>query len=389
NFQKKLKINQQLAYDLNDFLARNPEISGQEFQSVAYILSVLKKKNILIEENVAGLNTAFIAHVIEGEPEQPKIGIIMEYDALPEIGHACGHCASGSLSLLAALTLKEMANEVPASIDLIGTPNEEVTGDKIKMAQAGIFDDYAFVIMIHMNSNQTWPACHFLALSEIRATFTGKTAHAAAAPWQGENALNGALLACNAIDMSRQQMKDGSRISYIIKDGGQASNVIPDKAELIINLRHPNKFTLAENYKKIINCLEGAALATNSKVSYERTGEDFDNMNWNLSGIRAIAEVMKMIGLPFCDEPEGNSTGSSDIGNVSYICPAFHPMLAISDEEFSLHTKKVADIMKTPKKIHPVISNGATVIGLFILKVLGESHLMEEIQKEFQISLKQ
>lgn len=150
--------------------------------------------------------------------------------------------------------------------------------------------------------------------------------------------------------MSRQQMKDGSRISYIIKDGGQASNVIPDKAELIINLRHPNKFTLAENYKKIINCLEGAALATNSKVSYERTGEDFDNMNWNLSGIRAIAEVMKMIGLPFCDEPEGNSTGSSDIGNVSYICPAFHPMLAISDEEFSLHTKKVADIMKTPKK---------------------------------------
>ncbi|HDV0843950.1 TPA: peptidase dimerization domain-containing protein, partial [Enterococcus faecalis] len=324
------------------------------------ILSVLKKKNILIEENVAGLNTAFIAHVIEGEPEQPKIGIIMEYDALPEIGHACGHCASGSLSLLAALTLKEMANEVPASIDLIGTPNEEVTGDKIKMAQAGIFDDYAFVIMIHMNSNQTWPACHFLALSEIRATFTGKTAHAAAAPWQGENALNGALLACNAIDMSRQQMKDGSRISYIIKDGGQASNVIPDKAELIINLRHPNKFTLAENYKKIINCLEGAALATNSKVSYERTGEDFDNMNWNLSGIRAIAEVMKMIGLPFCDEPEGNSTGSSDIGNVSYICPAFHPMLAISDEEFSLHTKKVADIMKTPKKIHPVISNGAT-----------------------------
>jgi len=144
NFQKKLKINQQLAYDLNDFLARNPEISGQEFQSVAYILSVLKKKNILIEENVAGLNTAFIAHVIEGEPEQPKIGIIMEYDALPEIGHACGHCASGSLSLLAALTLKEMANEVPASIDLIGTPNEEVTGDKIKMAFKWQYSQFNF-----------------------------------------------------------------------------------------------------------------------------------------------------------------------------------------------------------------------------------------------------
>ncbi|MDT2740090.1 MULTISPECIES: amidohydrolase [Enterococcus] len=387
-FLEKISLNEQTAYDLNDDLAAHPEISGQEFRSVKKIIEILKAKEIAVTENVAGLPTAFVAHVIPGEKTQPKIGILMEYDALPDIGHACGHCASGSLSLLAALTLKEMAPTVSATIDLIGTPNEEATGDKITMANAGVFDDYAFVMMIHMNSDQTWPACRFLALSEIKATFTGQTAHAAAAPWQGKNALNGAMLACHAIDMARQQMKDGSRVSYILPQGGTASNVIVDKAELIINMRHANKYDLAENFSKVINCLEGAAQATETSVTYEKTGEDFDDMNLNAPGIAAIDEIMTAIELPHCDEPAGNATGSSDIGNVSYICPAFHPMMAISDHWFSLHTKEVATIMQTPSKIHPVILGGAKVIGLFILKTLSDQKLMESIQAAFQASLK-
>ncbi|WP_445448628.1 peptidase dimerization domain-containing protein [Enterococcus faecalis] len=316
-FLEKLNLNEEIAYNLNNYLAMNPEISGQEFKSVEKIVEILKNKGISIEEKVAGISTSFIAHVVKGRPGDPKIGIIMEYDALPEIGHACGHCASGSLSLLAALTLKEMGEEISASIDLIGSPNEEVVGDKITMAHAGVFNDYAFVMMIHMNSNQTWPACHFLALSEICATFTGKNAHAAAAPWEGKNALNGALLACHAIDMARQQMKDGSRVSYILKEGGVASNIIPDKAELVINMRHSSKYDLSENFKKIINCLKGASIATDTNLFYEKTGEDFDDMNWNIPGIAAINEIMEEINLPHSMEPIGNSTGSSDIGNVS------------------------------------------------------------------------
>lgn len=387
-FLTKIALNEKTAYALNDDLAAHPEISGAEFRSVKEIIAILKTKEIDVTENVADLPTAFIAHVIKGQKTQPKIGILMEYDALPEIGHACGHCASGSLSLLAALTLKEMATEVNASIDLIGTPNEEATGDKITMAKAGVFDEYAFVIMIHMNSDQTWPACRFLALSEIKATFSGQPAHAAAAPWQGKNALNGAMLACHAIDMARQQMKDGSRIAYILSQGGNASNVIPDKAELIINMRHPNKYDLAQNFAKVIKCLKGAALATETTMTYEKTGADFDDMNLNAPGIAAIDEIMTAINLPHCDEPLGNATGSSDIGNVSYVCPAFHPMIAISDHWFSLHTKEVATIMQTPTKIHPVILAGAKVIGLFILKTLSDQNLMADIQIAFKDSLK-
>lgn len=198
----------------------------------------------------------------------------MEYDVLPDTGHACGHSTSGSLSLLIALTLWDMKDDFEVTVDLIGTPNEEATGDEIIMAEAGIFDDYDFVMMIHMNSDITNPSVHFLALSEMKVTFKGEGAHAAAAPWEGKDALNGAILTSNAIDMMRQQLKPDTRISYNITRGGIASNVIPEEAEMIINVRNSNKFDLAKTVKKVTNCINRASIATETKhttVKPERT----------------------------------------------------------------------------------------------------------------------
>lgn len=387
-FCEKIGDNQQIAFELNRYLAENPEISGQEFKAVARITDILTQKGIPVEEKLAGIPTSFKAKIATGSSEAPRFGILMEYDALPEIGHACGHSASGSLSLLTALTLWEMKEQFDATVDLIGTPNEETKGDKITLGEAGVFDGYDFVMMIHMNSDQTFPACHFLALSDIRVTFSGKPAHAAASPWEGRNALNGALLACQAVDMLRQQLRPDNRIAYIVTNGGNASNVIPEKAELIINLRTQKKKELQETFAKVQNCIKGAALATGTTVKVERTGPDFDDMNLNQAGIMAIDQIMTELEIPHEFEPEGAGTGSSDIGNVSYLCPAFHPMMAISDHHFSLHTKEVADIMLTDE-INQVIVNGAKVIGSMILKAIDEPALRQAINQEFAASLKE
>ena len=384
-YLETLSKNEETAYQLNHYLADHPEISGQEYNSVKKITEILRDKGIEVEDKIAGIDTSFKAHITKSTSENPKFGILMEYDALPGIGHACGHSASGSLSLLAALTLWEMKEDFEATVDLIGTPNEEARGDKIPMAQEGVFDAYDFVMMIHMNSNETNPSVHFLALSEMKVNFKGAPAHAAAAPWEGKNALNAAMLTCNAIDMMRQQLKPDTRVSYIITKGGEASNVIPGEAEMIINMRNSDKFDLERTLDKVMNCIKGASIATETDYTTVKTGEDFDNMNINQTDTKAIESIMDSIGLPYTEEEQGQAAGSSDIGNVSYICPAFHPMMAISDHYFPLHTKEVADIMKSDS-INEVISQGARVIGLFILKAIENPELLKGIKQEFKKS---
>ena len=384
-YLETLSKNEETAYQLNHYLAEHPEISGQEYNSVKKITEILRDKGIDVEDKVAGIDTSFKAHITKSTSDNPKFGILMEYDALPGIGHACGHSASGSLSLLTALTLWEMKDNFEATVDLIGTPNEEARGDKIPMAQEGVLADYDFVMMIHMNSNETNPSVHFLALSEMRVSFKGAPAHAAAAPWDGKNALNAAMLTCNAIDMMRQQLKPDTRVSYIITKGGEASNVIPGEAEMIINMRNSDKFDLERTLEKVMNCIKGASIATETEYTTVKTGEDFDNMNINQTGTKAIKGIMDSIGLSYKKEEQGQAAGSSDIGNVSYICPAFHPMMAIADHYFPLHTKEVADIMKSDS-INEVISQGARVIGLFILKATENPELLKGIKQEFKKS---
>ena len=208
------------AFELNYFLAENPELSGKEYLACEKICALLESHGITVERAFAGIPTAFRGTVCEAPDSGINIGIIAEYDALPEIGHACGHCASGSLSLLAALALHECADLVPANIDIIGTPDEEATGKKIEMAEAGLFDKYDFVIMIHMDSKNK-AEMKLLALSAFHYNFRGQPAHASACPWAGKNALNGAMLMIHGFDMMRQHLKPTTRVHGIIIRGGE------------------------------------------------------------------------------------------------------------------------------------------------------------------------
>ena len=206
-----------LAFELSDQMAREPEIGSQEYKSSAAIVKLLRDHGVEVEYPFAGYRTAFRGQIC---PERKvRMALLAEYDALRGLGHACGHCASGSGSVLAALAFQAFRDEYLFGVDIIGTPDEEYIGTKIGMAEKGIFDGYDFVAMVHMGP-QTTAEVQFIALDGIGARWHGKPAHAAGEPWSGRNALNAARLFFDATDAMRQHIIPEARIHGIIKNGG-------------------------------------------------------------------------------------------------------------------------------------------------------------------------
>ena len=374
----------QEAFTINYILAKNPELSSHEFKSVKTIGAVLEKHGIPVTYEFCHLPTAFKASAVKVYNPKGRLAILCEYDALPAVGHACGHCASGSMSVLAALALHKMQQEGVAfnmDIDIIGTPDEEAMGCKVDMCNAGVFKEYDFAIMVHLDGEETRPNSQFLALDCFRATFHGKPAHAAGEPWNGINAVNGVQLAIHAMDMLRQQVRPESRIGTWIINGGTASNVIPATGELEVTVRHTERDYLNGLSEQIKKIFEGAALCTGTTVDVEFYGNPYDDMNQNHRGTHLIEEVMTDMGLDFEPGP-ADIGGSSDIGNVSYQCAAFHPKLRLVGPDKVCHAKEFADAMLEPT-IEQTILDGANIIGGTLLRLVENPTVLEEIVAEF------
>ena len=383
-FSSASKSFAQEAFTINYTLAKNPELSSHEFKSVKTIGAVLEKHGIPVTYEFCHLPTAFKASVVKVDNPKGRLAILCEYDALPDVGHACGHCASGSMSVLAALALHKMQQEGVAfnmDIDIIGTPDEEAMGCKVDMCNAGVFKNYDFAIMVHLDGEETRPNSQFLALDCFRATFHGKPAHAAGEPWNGINAVNGVQLAIHAMDMLRQQVRPESRIGTWIINGGTASNVIPATGELEVTVRHTERDYLNGLSTQIKKIFEGAALCTGTTVDVEFYGNPYDDMNQNYRGTHLIEDVMTDMGLDFEPGP-ADIGGSSDIGNVSYQCAAFHPKLRLSGPDKVCHAKEFADAMMEPT-IEQTIVDGANIIGGTLLRLVENTTVLEEIVAEF------
>ncbi|WP_392565931.1 M20/M25/M40 family metallo-hydrolase [Utexia brackfieldae] len=242
------------------------------------------------------------------------MAIIAEYDALPEVGHACGHCASGAISLLTAATYKEIIDQIDVDIDIIGTPDEEYDGYKIPMVQKGIFDKYDFAMMIHMGSGTSTANYKIVSLSAFRVKFKGVSSHAAAAPFNGRNALDAATLLMTSCGLLRKQLKLGAIMSYYVVNGGAVSNSIPDYTELEFCLRHDKIAYLQEMKAKVTNCIAGAALATDTKYEMEYIGYEFSDMPYLKIGTELVTDVFNELGLK--NEPTMPITISTDMGSV-------------------------------------------------------------------------
>jgi amidohydrolase len=362
---------------LSDYLADNPELGGEEYNSSKAIVEVLTRHGLQVEMPFAGLPTAFKAS-LEGNGEK-KIALLVEYDALPGIGHACGHNVSGSISVLAGLAFSKVLEAVGGRLDIIGTPDEEINGGKIVMAEQGVFAEYDLAIMIHLD-NKSRVNTKLLALDGIEFVFTGKASHAAAAPWEGRNALNGVQLMFHAIDMLRQHVKADVRMHGIIADGGEACNIVPEKAVSHFYIRSNERVYLDRVKAMVMDCATGSARATQTEVAIHDLCPSLFDLKPNKAGEDLIHDCFMELGL--VDESEGVAFGSSDIGNMSYQCPTLHPTLAITQTNVQLHTREFAALVKG-EAAYKVILNGAKILGQACLRVFHDFETAEKIQQDF------
>jgi amidohydrolase len=364
-------------FKLSDYLADHPELGGEEHNSVKEIVTVLAGHGLQIEKPYAGLPTAFKTG-IKGRGDK-KIALLVEYDALPGIGHACGHNVSGSISILAGLAFSKVIEAVGGSLDIIGTPDEEIDGGKIHMSEKGVFKDYNLAIMIHLN-HKNRPNTQLLALEGLEFIYSGKASHAAAAPWDGKNALNGLQLMFHGLDMLRQHVKPDVRIHGIIANGGEACNIIPEKAVGHFYIRANEKKYLDKVKGYVLDCAKGTALATQTEVTINQLCPPFFDLKQNKTAEELMSNCFKELGI-IVDEDEG-AFGSSDIGTTSYQCPTLHPTLALTREDVSLHTREFAALVKG-EPAHNVILMGAKVLCLACLEVFQREGIAEKIHDDF------
>ncbi|WP_306539845.1 M20 family metallopeptidase [Megasphaera sp.] len=379
DLKSAMDVHKEQAFKLNYAIANDPELSGEEFHACQHYIDACRSLGMDVEEHFTGQKTAFRAVVSRAQKPVLKIALLAEYDALPGVGHGCGHSANGAMSFLAAAALKDL-KDLPVDVDLIGTPDEELRGGKVIMCEQGVFNDYDLAVMVHISPTKTNANSHFLALDDYRIAFHGQTAHAAGEPWNGRNALNGAMLALHGIDMLRQHVRPETRIGSYIVDGGQASNVVPDYAEVECCIRHSERAYLDTVVAKVMKCFEGAAIATETTYDVKQMGCKFDNMVWNDTATKAAEQVLTDMGIAY-EAPK--DCGSSDVGNVSHQCPALHLHLALGDVPMPEHSVEIANAVKAPS-IEPIIVKGAEIMGRLAILLAGDEKRCQAMMDEFK-----
>ena len=323
----------------------HPELAYQEVQACGWLCDFLGAKGFKVERGVGGVDTAFRATLETGTG--PTIAILCEYDALPGIGHACGHNVIAMSGAGAGAALAAVKSQLPAGrILVIGTPAEEGGGGKIKLIQSGVFSDVDCAMMIH-GFDRTILHQDLLGIVRGHFEFTGKAAHASVDPWAGVNALDACIQTFNAVSMLRQQVRPDCRIHGIITNGGQAANIIPEQAAATFYVRAPRLDTMWELYRRVVACAEGAAKATGVSLKVIEHDTVYEPMTSSRVMLELFAANMQTVGLSE-GEPIPDRLGSSDIGNVSQVIPAIQPMIGIAPAGMAIHTRDFADAAVKP-----------------------------------------
>ncbi|XP_063403230.1 xaa-Arg dipeptidase-like [Mytilus trossulus] len=368
--------------ELSKEIWQKPELNFEEHYAHEKLTNFLESKGFNVTQKFV-LETGFKAEVGTGK-NQPNIAIICEYDALPEIGHACGHNLIAEAGVAAGLGIKaamEKMEKPCGRITVLGTPAEEGGGGKIDMIKAGVFDDIDVAMMVHP-SPKTSSHVSLTAIDRVTVKYIGKAAHAAVYPWNGVNALDAAVLCYQTVSCLRQQMKPTWRVHGIIKNGGIKSNIIPDLSELEYSYRAPNKQELDQLKVKMRSCFDSAATGTGCQVSYDFSSKPYLNLVSNYRMADAFRSNAESLGVTF-DAKEDEIGGSSDMGNVSQIVPSIHPLYNI-DTIHGNHTKDFTTASGDPKaQLHTL--NQAKAMALTCLDILTDENLLKEIRDEFAV----
>ena len=374
--------------DIARFLYENPELGSEEFMAFEKITKVLEEHGFDVEKGVYDMPTAFVAS-FKGKRDGPKVAVLAEYDALPGVGHGCGHDLIAASAVGAGITASKAIAELDGEVLVIGTPAEEghgpSGGSKVIMSNKGLFDDIGGVVMLHPASS--WGVgSQALGISKCNMVFKGQTSHAAASPHLGRNALNAATLAYTATHMLRQEARRDANlvIHGIITEGGIANNIIPDRAVLSFGVRSSDQEYLDEMVDKVARCGEGAAHAMGVEVEIDK-GRFYSSKKLNYPMIRTLWQNYVDLGAPVSDwEESANSMpmASTDYGNVSHRTPSAGSYIGIAPPGTPGHSIQLADASMTPEGLDAMIV-GTKALGMTLVELLAKPEILKEAKEFF------
>ncbi len=361
--------------EVSHFVHGHPELGYEEHLSAEAVASAAQDAGFSVERGAAGLPTAFRATRGSG---RLHVAYCAEYDALPDVGHACGHNIIAASSLGAAIGLAGAADELDVTVILLGTPSEEGGGGKIDLIEAGYFDGVHAAMMVH-----PWPEDHLsatcLAVDQFQVVYSGREAHASAAPWQGVNALDAMTIAQVAIGLLRQQLRPGDQVHGYVVEGGVAANIIPARVVGRFMCRSVSADRLVELRERVNACFDAGARATGATLSVEELGHPFSHMVSDPDLLEHYRESATALGRHFADEATSPSpTISTDMANVSLVVPTIHPLLGIPTAGAVNHQPAFTRACVTPAADQAVIV-GALALADTAVRVAQDATLRERL----------
>ncbi len=361
--------------DLSRWMYDHPEIAYEEFETSARLAEFLTDKGFAVEYPAYGMDTAFAARIGSTGPE---VVICCEIDALPEVGHACGHNIIATSAIGAGIALKPLVEDLGIRVTVLGTPAEEAYGGKVDLINAGAFADASAAMMVHP-ANDDVVDKNFLAVAQIDVEFHGKASHAAFKPQVGINALDAAVQAYVNVSTLRQAMYPTDKVHGVITYGGGAPNVIPAFTSMSWYVRALTKERLDELYAKVVAAFEGAAIATGCSYEVKPIGNTYTDMLIDPVMADLYAENSAALGRPMHrgSEYDISATGSTDMSNVSYEVPTIHPMLDIKAAPAVNHQKEFAAHTLTPTG-EAAIRDGALAMAMTIID-LAEGNRWDDL----------
>ncbi|MBT9133395.1 MAG: p-aminobenzoyl-glutamate hydrolase subunit B [Firmicutes bacterium] len=365
---------------ISDWMYHHPEIGHKEHQAASMLAGELSAHGFAVEMPYAGLATAFKAVYRAGDG--PTIALLAEYDALPGIGHGCGHNIIGCAAVLAAIGLKEGLGEGCGTVIVFGAPAEEGAvdnaGGKVFLIEHGAFVGVDAALMVHPATRNVIGGSSN-AREALEIVFKGKPAHAAGAPHEGINALDAAIQTFNGFNALRQHVQSDVRIHGIISEGGVAPNIVPERAVIRLYVRASAADYLETVVEKVKNCARAGALATGAEVQFRQTAKRYKNM-LNNSVLSAVFKAnMEALGEEI-EETQVAGAGSTDMANVSHVVPAIHPYIRISDSKLVGHSREFADATLTPAA-HAGLAIGAKAMAGTVVDIFGRQDLQRALSR--------
>ncbi len=355
-----------------------PELAFAERFASTTLADFVAAQGRAVTRGAGGLETAFVSDTRSGSG--PTIAICAEYDALAGIGHGCGHNLIAAAGVGAYLGVVAVSSELKGTVRLIGTPAEEGGAGKVKLQAAGAFSGVDAAMMFHPADADVLDPL-MVASRILDVEFRGKAAHAAASPYSGVNALDALMLGWGAMSAMRQLVRSDSRIHGIVTDGGQASNVIPERAAARIGVRAADPTYLGDLRRRVLACFQGAATATGCELQYE-WGEAMDMVTTNQPLAAAFRENARVLGRTLGPRRPGETSGSTDMGNISSLIPSIHPFLSVSDGPVPWHSRDFAAAARTPRALE-TMRLAAKALAFTSIDLLARPELMKQAKAAF------